>query len=133
MSGVAIAWYLLKTNAALIAVVPAAKIFSGVVPLGTPMPALSVMEISGVPRLTVGMNETHPQVTERVQVTAMAATYPAVKSILTLVRNALPVSRGTVNGFDCDSITPDLEGPDMPDVDSGIYLQTQDFLVRFNR
>lgn len=133
MSGVAIVRYLLASNANLIAQVPAAKILGGAIPLGTALPAIAVTEVSGVPRLTVAMNETKRLITERVQVTVETKTYAAQKSILLLVLAALPLSRGTVNGFDCDSVLPDIESPDFFDADAVIYAQTVDFIVRFNR
>lgn len=133
MSGVAIVRYLLANNAPLIGQVPAAKIMGGALPIGTALPAISIMEVSGSSRLTVAMNESKRLNTERVQVTVESKTYPLQKSIMQLVRDALPVSRGTVNSFDCDSILPDIESPDFYDEDAAIYMQSMDFIVRFNR
>jgi len=134
MSGVAIVRYLLSQNANLIAEVPAAKIQAGVIPLNTVLPAISVMQVSGVPRNTVAMTSgATVLVTDRVQVTVMASNYPSQKSILALVRAALPVSDGTVNGFAVDSILPDGDGPDFFDAALGIYMQSSDWMTRFRR
>jgi hypothetical protein len=67
MSGVVVAWYVLKTNAALIAEVPAARIFSGPIPLNTALPAIGLTQVSGAERLTVRMTETSRHRTDRVQ------------------------------------------------------------------
>ena len=133
MSGVAVVRFLLANNAALIASVPAAKIMAGVVPLNTVLPAVSVMEVSGVPRNTVARNEPKQFIAERVQVSVLAKDYPTQKSLLALVRAALPLSRGTVNSFAVDSILPDVEGPDFYDDGTVIYMGSQDFIVKFNR
>lgn len=133
MSGTAIIRYLLANDAGLIAVVPAARIMSGVLPLLTTLPAIGVMQISGVPRLNIAMGTAAKLVTDRIQVTVEATTYVQAKSILALVRAACPVSRGTVNGVYCDSVLPDMEGPDFFDYETSIYSQSQDFIVKFSR
>lgn len=132
MSGVAIARYLLANNVALIAAVPAARIFAGNV-IGGVYPAISVTSITGVPRNTVAMTETSRMITERVQITVYAATYALQKQLLGLVRGALPNTHGTVNTFNCDSILPDNEGPDLFDDVLIIYEQSQDFMIKFAR
>jgi len=133
MSGVGICVELLTANAALIAAVPATKIFAGAVPVNTELPAISVASVSGIPRNTVAMTETGKMVTERVQVTVLAKTYPLQKSYMLLVADALPNMHGTVNGFACDSIVPDNEGPDFYDDAAIIYEQSADFMVKFVR
>lgn len=133
MSGVAIARYLLANNASVINQVPESRIMGGDLPLKTALPAISVKEISALSRKTVAMNEATKFITERVQVTVLADTYQEVKSILQLVRTALPLSRGTVNGFACDSILDDVEAPDFYDNEANIYQQAQDFIIKFNR
>lgn len=132
MSGVAIARYLLANNATMIAAVPAARIFAGNV-IGAVYPAVAVTSITGVPRNTVAMTETSRLITERVQITVYAGTYALQKTLLGLVRAALPNTHGTVNAFNCDSVLPDSEGPDLFDDVITIYEQSQDFMVKFSR
>lgn len=133
MSGVAIIQNLLANNIALLAQVPAARINAGVVPLATALPAVAVQEVSSVERTPVAMAGGTVFVTERIQVTVLAKTYALQKTLLGLVRAACPVSRGTVAGFACESVLPAPRGPDMFDAGDGIYMQTQDFIVSFNR
>ena len=129
MSDVTVVRYLLANNAALIASVPATNIMAGKIPQGTVLPAISVMHVSTVRRNTV-TKEAQVLCTSRVQVTVMAKTYPSQKALLRLVREALPRTRGTVNGVEVDDILPDIEGPDFgDDTDASICMQSQDFIV----
>jgi len=132
MSGVAILRYMLANNAPLTAIVSSNKIIAGVVPLNTALPAVSIRQISGQEYQTIKRG-TNQLVTERIQVTALASTYPSQKSILNLIRTALPATWGTVNGFVVDSITPDIDGPDLYYDEPDIFEQSIDFIVRFYR
>lgn len=130
MSGVAALRSRLAGNAALIAVVPAARIFSGVIPLKTTLPAIGLTQISGVEEPTVAMRQLGKQLrTDRVQVTIEAASYPSQKQILELVRAACGHFTGAVNGVDLLSIRPAGQGPDFYDADTQIYTQSCDFMV----
>ena len=131
MSGVAVINYLLSNNAALTAVVPAAVIFSGIAPVGTQLPAISIAQVSGVEFPQVNRETTGNLITERVQITVHGETYPQKKQIIKLIRQALPKTRGTVDGVDVDSITPDIEGPDMEFVDPEMHDQSVDYMVKY--
>lgn len=131
MSGVAVVRYLLANNANLIAVVTAANIKAGAIPLGTVLPAISVQEISSTRYRSIEMPTTGPR-TERVQITVMATSYAQQKSILGLVILALPNQRGTVNSVVVNHIVPDSEGPDFEDTEATIYMQSIDYMVRWS-
>lgn len=131
MSAVKVIRYLLANNANLIAEVPATKITTGDIPINTVLPAIAVSHISTVVHDTVAMNSTTLLKTGRVQVTVFAKTYPQQATILNLVRKACPVTRATVNGVVVDSILTDTAGPDFYESDPEIYIQSQDFMVRF--
>lgn len=133
MSGTAIINYLLSNNANLVAVVPEDRIISGVIPLGTELPAISVTQISGKQYNTLAMNSETYLVTDRVQVTAHCKDYASMKSVLALALSACPLSRGTINGFQSEGVLPESEGPDLYDPDDGIYQQSHDFMVSFHR
>ena len=128
MSDVKAVRYLLANSATLIAQVPAARIIGGVLPQGMALPAISVMHVSTVRpsfvAASAGMS------IARVQVTIFAATYATQKSIMALVRAALPRSRGSVNGVAVESIIPDTEGPDATD-DAGLYIGSIDYRVTY--
>lgn len=141
MSGVAAVWYLLKTNPAVLAVVPVGRIMAGDLPLNSVMPAISVNQISSVPRNPVDMTGANVLHTDRVQVSVLfkgpqgtpAGTgYPGVRSLLRLVLAACPNTHGTVNGVNVDSILPDIEGPDLSDEATALYSGSRDFIVRWN-
>lgn len=141
MSGVAVIRYLLKTNNPVLAIVPAARIIAGDLPLNTVMPAIAVTQISSVPHNTIRINESQKPHTDRVQVSVLfkgpqgtpaGAGYPGVKALLKLVLAACPSQRGTVNGISVDSIIPDIEGPDLSNDEDALYSQSRDFIVRWN-
>ena len=133
MSGVLIIRALLSANTAVLAQVAADKIMAGVIPINTVLPAISIAQISGVTRNTIGMNEAKVMVTDRVQITVMTKNYASQKSILDLVRAACPNTNGLVNGVQCDSIWGDTTGPDIFDSEFTIYFQSVDFMVRYLR
>lgn len=129
MSGVAIARYVLANAAAVTAQVPAARIFIGNIPTNTALPAIGIAHISGTERDTVSLAEASRFRRDRVQVTVHAATYGAKVSILDLARTALSPKRGTLNGYDVDSIMQAGEGPDFDDEAARIYERSRDFMV----
>lgn len=132
MSGVAIVRYLLANNSNLIAQVPASRIMAGVLPIDTVLPAINVLQIDGIIRNTVYVDDAAKFFIDRVTVTVEAKTYATQKSLLALIRAALPLSRGLINGFNCDSILADTIGPDSFDPDLPAYIQSQDFIVKYN-
>ena len=92
---------LLAAHAPLLAVVPGARIFAGVIPQGTAAPAIAVTHVStGRPQM---VGAASGLAVSRVQVTVMAASYDSQKAVLALVRAALPRSRGSVNGVAVDN------------------------------
>ena len=128
MSDVKAVRYLLANNATLTAQVPADRIFSGIVPQGTAPPTIAVTHVSTVrPQM---VNTASKLCVSRVQVTVMAASYATQKSVLALVRAALPRSRGSVNGVAVDSILIDTEGPDFTD-EAGLYMGSIDYRVTY--
>lgn len=131
MSGTSVIRYLLANNAGVIAVVPAARIFAGAIPLNTTLPAIAVFQISGAQMNGIRTNESGHLRTDRVQVSVYASSYATQKSILALVLAACPSQRATVNSVVVDSIIPDGEGPDIFDADLAIFEQSRDFFVRW--
>ena len=128
MSDVKAVRYLLSQNANLIAQVPASRIIGGVLPQDIALPAISVIHVSTVrPQM---VNTASKLCVSRVQVTVMAASYATQKSIMALVRAALPRSRGNVNGVAVDSILIDIEGPDFTD-EAGLYIGSIDYRVTY--
>ena len=137
----------------MIAVVPAARIKAGVLPLKTALPAISVTQISGQQYNTLAQDSASYMVRHRVQVSVIATTYESVKQILRLVRAALPQTRGTINGYgtdeiytpnwheyytivrgyQCDAIYPDTEGPDLYDFQTLTHQGSIDYRITFRR
>jgi hypothetical protein len=130
MSDVTVIKHILHSNAALLAVVPATKIMGGDIPQGTVLPAIGISSVSTMARHAVAETATE-LCTSRVQVTVMAKTYVQQKQIIKLVGAGVPRSRGTINGVVVDSILKDIKGPDFRNDDEGIYMQSQDFIVKY--
>lgn len=121
---------LLVGHAPLTAVVPAAAIAPGLIAQSTPLPAIGISHVSGVWGKDVSRQS--KDCTARVQVTVLAQNYPQQKQVMALVRAAVPRTHGTVAGVVVDSITREDDGPDFADEDAGIYMQTQDFIVKYS-
>lgn len=130
MSSVKALRYLLANDASLIAVVPAVRIIGGLIAQSTALPAISITQVSVVRRHAIDVTGTE-FCTSRAQVTVHAGTYAEVKTILALVRAAVPRKPGTVNTVKVDAIHSDVEGPDFRDPDAEIYMGSQDFIVTY--
>jgi hypothetical protein len=72
------------------------------------------------------------RVTERVQVTVLARTYPETKTILAAIRTAVADEMPVIDGLTEVTVHTDSAGPDFLDEETGIHMQSQDFRVAFN-
>ena len=131
MNGVIAVRILLAGDAGLTALVPVARIAAGMLPQGTDLPAISLMSVSSVDR-NVPAPGAKRRVTERVQVTVLARTYPEVKAIIAAVRQAAADRMPAIDGLTDVTVHTDSAGPDFLDEETGIHMQTQDFRVSFN-
>jgi hypothetical protein len=131
MDGVAIITELLGADSNVVAIVPAVKISAGVLAQSTTLPAISVSKISGVDRNILSPTSNR-MVMERVQVTALSATYPEVKSIIRAVRHAIADFIGSAASMNDVTIHTDSAGPDFMDDKASIHMSTQDFIVGYN-
>jgi hypothetical protein len=132
MSAVIAIRALLIGSAPMTAIVPATRIVAGIVPQGAPLPALSVMHISTVGEGSIDGQSAATLSTSRVQITAMARDYPAVKALLVAARLACNRKSGMIAGVSVASILRDTVGPDFVSDDATIYYQTIDFKVTFH-
>ena len=130
MNGVVAVRSLLTGNASLTALVPESRITAGNLPQGSNLPAIALMSISGVDR-NILKPGSRRQVTERVQVSVLAATYPAAKALLRAARAATADQMPTVTGIENVVVHTDAAGPDFTDPETGIFIQTQDLRVSF--
>lgn len=131
MNGVIAVRSLLAGDAGLTALVPVARIAAGMLPQGTDLPAISLMSVSSVDR-NVPAPGAKRRVTERVQVTVLARTYPETKAILAAIRKAAADQMPAIDGLSEVTVHTDSAGPDFLDEETGIHMQTQDFRVSFN-
>lgn len=131
MNGVIAVRVLLVADTGLTSLVPVARIAAGMLPQGTDLPAISLMSVSGVDR-NIPAPGPKRRVTERVQVTLLARTYPETKAILAAVRKAASDQMPAIDGLTEVTVHTDSAGPDFLDEETGIHMQTQDFRVSFN-
>lgn len=131
MSSTAIIHALLASTPAVTAIVPVARIITGVVPQATPLPAISVSEVSSTAEMTVSRRTDTELVRSRVQVTVYGKNYPQMKQLLLACKMGKGVKNGTVAGFYVNSVMPAGTGPEIPPGDDKIYEQSRDFMVTF--
>ncbi len=140
MSGVFAIREKLAAYAPLIAIVPAARIKCGELPLNTAVPAISVMQVSSMPRHTVRLSGSKVMHTDLVQVTVLVAGqqtaaagtgYLGLRAVLKLVLAACSHQRAIINTVSVDSILPDIEGPDFPMQDPALLSGSRDFVVKW--
>lgn len=131
MNGIKALRQVLIADAALTALVPAARIVAGILPQGTALPAISLTSVSGNDRNIPSPGATR-FVTQRIQASILAADYPATRTIIAAVRDAAADRRPTVAGLTAVTIHTEGMGPDMMDEAASIYQASQDFAVRYN-
>lgn len=131
MDGVAAVRSVLAADAGMAALVPAAQIFSGPAPLGTPLPFVMLESVSKQDRNLPSPGVTR-FVTERVQATVVAGNYPSQKAILRAVRHAAADKIDpAVTGLSGVTIHTDSGGPDFYDADYSGWRGSQDFRVKY--
>ena len=131
MNGVIAVRSLLVADTGLTSLVPVARIAAGMLPQGTDLPAISLMSVSSVDR-NIPAPGPKRRVTERVQVTVLARTYPEAKTLLAAIRAAAADQMPAIDGLFDVTVHTDSAGPDFLDEETGIHMQTQDFRVSFN-
>ena len=131
MNGVIAVRSLLVADTGVTVLVPAVRIVAGMLPQGTSLPAISLMSLSSTDR-NIAAPGPKRRVTERVQVTVLAANYPAAKAIIRAVRAAAADQMPAIDGLTDVTVHTDSAGPDFLDEETGIQMQTQDFRVSFN-
>lgn len=129
MSAEKVIYNLLSTNTALKAVVPTTRMYAGVIPVGAIYPALCYNLISDNDVTSIGM--TTMKSLARIQVTAVATTYPAVKSLLKLIEAACKNKQGTFNGVKTDYVLKSDIGADYRDDDTNVFYSTIDFNIMY--
>ena len=131
MNGVIAVRSLLVADTGVTAFVPELRIAAGSLPQGTILPAISLMSVSSVDR-NIPAPGPKRRVTERVQITVLARTYPETKTILAAIRTAAADKMPQIDGLTDVTVHTDSAGPDFLDEETGIHMQSQDFRVAFN-
>ena len=129
MSGEKVIYNLLSSNATLKAVVPTSRMFAGVIPIGATYPALCYNLVSDNDTTSIGM--TVMKSLARVQVTAVATSYPAVKALLKLIEAACKNKQGTFNGVKTNYVLKSSTGADYRDDETNVFYSTIDFNIMY--
>lgn len=130
MTGADIVGSLLRSDTALLALVPEGRIKAKRLPLGIALPALLVRVVSVVDRQPLTQGE-FVRRTDRIAVTVRAASGADQDMIITLVRAICAGRTGAIGGATAVSVRtaglgPDLDGP------GDSFEQTQDLRVSFD-
>lgn len=131
MSAEKVIYNLLSTNVALVAVVPTSRMYAGLIPIGATYPALCYNLVSSFDETAIGLTTLKSR--SRIQVTAVATSYPAVKALADKIRVACNLKQGTFNGVVTDSVIMDNIGADYRDDETGVFYSTVDFNIVHNR
>jgi hypothetical protein len=131
MKGVEITLEVIMAPGPLATRVPADHIWAGSVPEGTPLPHILALGIGSNDWGTVAPGE-RVRTTDRVQIAVRAATYAEKLELLDLVQACCRDRRGDWAGTTASTMHLDGIGPDF-EIEPGIYEQSQDVLVAFNR
>src|SRR6185369_13622685 len=98
----------------------------------TPLPAISIRQVSGFEEIPVNTSETKRLKTQRIQVMVHAKTGVQQLALFNGVLAACPDTKGTIGSIHVDSILPAGEGPDLSDAALKTFEQSRDFSVRFH-
>lgn len=121
--------YTLLTGNAAVAALVGTKVYPGLIPQSTAMPAVSYELVSGVEILPINAQAGGVILRSRVQVSVLARTYAEVKIIQEAIRGALLFKSGLIAGVQVIAITRELIGSDERDDESGLYMQGVDYLL----
>lgn len=121
--------YTLLTGSAAVTALVGLKIYPGLIPQNTSMPAVSYELVSGVDIAPINAQAGGVILRSRVQVSVLARSYAQVKTIQEAIRGALLFKSGLIADVRVVAITRDLIGSDERDDESGLYMQGVDFLL----
>ena len=121
----------LLNNAAITNIVGARRAL-GQLPQNTAMPALVYQIIDGVPEPNVAYQVGSQRALARIQINPLGLTIPDVKSIHAAVRSVLDFKhQQTVAGKLVISCRFDTMREISKDIDSGIWTQSADYILRY--
>ena len=118
---------LLMSDAALLALIPAVRMYPREVPQNAQLPALAYTNISDVDDNAISGNAIFE--TGRVQVTVAAKDVPMAERLIGVVRKACNNRRGLIGGISVNDVRSAGIGPDLSNTDVGIFGRSIDFLV----
>jgi hypothetical protein len=132
MDGVAIIRELLVDDAAVLALVDGdeERIVGGVLPADTQLDAIAITDVSTKDRNVLAPGASR-HVTDRIEVTGFAATYPQLKALMRAVKRACADFIGSAAGLNGVTVHTDVQGPYFMNEQASLHMRSQDFIVGF--
>lgn len=124
---------LLKADAALVALVPVARMHQGLIPQSSSLPALALRNISDNDRHTISGREATVVETGRIEVTVAAKDYATKERLIAAVRKACENKRGLINGIAVNNVRNAGLGPDLDNDEASIFGRSIDLMVTSKR
>ena len=132
MNGIAAVRQLLVGDSTLTALVPATRIVEGDLPQGTPLPLISIGEVSEVDMQTTVVGG-KVFVVERIDVAAGAGNYPALVPIMKAIKSAAHGQSPEVAGIANVEVRADGKGPTFRNEAASVYSRSQSFRVSYTQ
>lgn len=130
MNGATTVYQLIAGASAVTALVPVDQIVTGILPQGTPLPAISIGEVSESDLETIAPGA-YRMTTERIQVTVMARNYDALTAAMKQVKSACDAKSPAVSGIENVIVRTLSKGPYFTNDEASIHMRTQDFRVSY--
>ena len=121
----------LLMQASAVTALVADRCYPGELPQGCVLPALVVEHVSTVQLGTLDAASAYGLMQARIQVTGLASTYPALKTLLDAASTACNYQRGLIASVRVASVVRQLIGPDLRDDDRSVFHQSVDFVVTY--
>lgn len=131
MNGIVALRAVLIADATLTALVPAERIAAGILPLNTAAPFIQLTSIS-VNDLNIPSPGLTRFVTERVQVSVIAANDDSLRAVFAAMKSAAADQiNPVVSGISGVTIHTAGAGPDIVSEEASLYQKNLDFMVRY--
>ena len=128
MSAQAIANALIGSAAGVVSLV-SDRVYPSMLPAGVSLPAAVVRLVSNVRVGTIDAAAALHTYRARIQVNALAPTFPQAQALRQAVKAAMRFQRGAVAGVTVASIVDDVELPDDYDEELHAYVAPADFII----
>lgn len=120
---------LLSSAGSVTSLVPAERILTGTVPLGTELPAVGMQDMGTVEVPPISATPGDTVVRSRIRTEVIAQSYADKEACIDAIRAACNYQRGLLGGVRVISILREFVGPDEQNPEAEIYSKYIDWLV----